>query len=63
MNQNIYTISDVLEFECVQGPDGVWYPKTYAIIGQRKKINGHEVEDDGTPKRKEHSSTTDRSAR
>lgn len=60
---NIYTISDVLEFDCVRGPDGVWYPKTYALIGQRKKINGYEVEDDGTPKRQEHSDPVDRTAR
>lgn len=50
---NRYGISDVIEYNTRQGPDGVWYPVTWAIIDQRKTINGHEVNDDGSPKHRE----------
>lgn len=50
---NRYSVSEIIEYLAVRGPDNVWYPNAYAVIGTRKCINGQEVEDDGTPKRQE----------
>lgn len=50
--KNHYSMHEIIQYEMVKGPDGVWYPRAYAVIGMRKCINGNEVKDDGTPKPK-----------
>lgn len=47
---NHYAISEIVEYNSHIGPDGVFYPVEWKIIGYRKTINGNEVNDDGSPK-------------
>lgn len=49
--QNRYSQSEVIEYRCLQGPDGVYYPVQYQIIGVRRKINGQPVDQSGAPER------------
>lgn len=46
---NRYSVEDELLFHCKKGPDGVHYPVTYEVIGQRRKINGQSVGPTGAP--------------
>lgn len=49
--RNHYSLTETLLFDARQGPDKVWYSYQYRVDGQRKFINGQEVNDDGTPKK------------
>jgi len=49
---NYYSISEVIEYEMVRAPNDVWYAKAYSVVGVSRRINGQEVNEDGTPAKK-----------
>lgn len=49
--KNQYSVSEIYEFVCRRGPDGVYYPVQFQVIGIRKKINGQPVDATGAPKK------------
>lgn len=51
MGKNHYSVSDIIEYQCRKGPDGVYYPVMFAVIGQRRMINGQPVDRTGAPKK------------